>query len=416
MRVVHPSIYLKQQERKKRKRRGAFSIPIVLLALLTFYGYLAANVTPIYTVARTYPNKVNAQETPITWPQSGVASVGYSEADGQIIASNGGDTQLPVASTIKVLTALVVLERKPLGPREQGERIYFNNADVEMTNRIIAEGGAYYPITNGMSISYHQAIELLLIGSANNISEKLAIWAFGGLKEYTEAANLYLRANGMLDTIPSDPSGLLPTTKSTAQDMLKISLKAMELPVIREIVRMDKTDVNGIVITSTNRLLVDSTSYNGLKTGYTPEAGYCMIVTRSGTFNSKDYTFVAVVLGQPNRDSSFAQASRLVNLLYDGTTNQVILPAGSRVADIVAPWGAETRVVNRTALEGYRYPTETVEVEVGIEPLEFAEKSTTVGSARYRDRDVDVILDADLPQPSIWWRLTNALDYLEELL
>lgn len=416
MRVVHPSIYLKQQERKGRKRKGKYSIPVLLLAILSFYGYLAANVAPVYTVARIYPNTIVGEQPAIDWPAQGAASIGYSDADGQIIASNNGSAKLPTASTIKILTALVVLERKPLGPREEGERIYFNNADVEMTNRIISEGGVYYPITNGMSVSYHQALELLIIGSANNISEKLAVWAFGGIKEYSDAADLYLKANNMSNTKATDPSGLSASTISTTEDMLKISLKAMDWPVIREIAATQKTDVNGIDIATTNRLLTDAGLYNGLKTGYTPEAGYCMVVTRTGTFNSEDYTFVAVVFGQPDRESSFSEASRLVNLLYDGTKNQSIIDASTHVADIRSPWGEEVRVLSRAVLEGYKYPSETVEVTVDVPSTTYVEKSTTVGSIHYRDREVDAIVADALPKPSLWWRLTHALDYLEELL
>jgi serine-type D-Ala-D-Ala carboxypeptidase (penicillin-binding protein 5/6) len=416
MRVVHPSVYLKQQERRKKGKKGKYIFLLLLTIFSSIYVYLAANVRPQYVVARTYPQIIAAEDVAVSWPASGASAIGYLGAETEILASKNGDTVVPTASTIKILTAVVVLQQKPLGAQEDGERIYFNNADVEMTNRIISEGGAYFPVTNGMSMSYHQALELMLVGSANNISEKLAVWAFGGVEEFINASNIYLKANGMLSTQVRDPSGLLPTTTSTANDLLKIARKAMELPVFRQITNLDKTQVNGITVTSTNRSLATYREINGVKTGYTPDAGACLILSRTKTLNSKDYTFITVMLGQPDRSAVFSDSERLLNELESATTDQLIVETNVRVADMKAPWGEETAVITKNELQGFRWTGETVSASINVSDSEFAKRGTNVGKVSFRDREVNAVLADDLPSPSTWWRLTHALDYLREIL
>ncbi len=411
MRVVHPGLYLKSQERKKKGRSKRFGALFLLALIIGSYFYMVSRVRAEYEVSKIYRPKVTAQPVVFDWPATGSAAIGYLDTPNKAVASFNGKQVLPTASTIKLLTAVVVLSQKPLGPGEDGERIYFNNADVERTNAIIAVDGSYFPITNGMSMSYHQALEVMLIGSANNISEKLAILAFGGLEEYKKAANSYLASNSITNTNVDDTSGLSSATTSTAEDMMRISLLAMGIPVIREVVDTVKTDVNGINIVNTNKLL-GAGDIDGIKTGYTLEAGGCLLLSKTVDGN----LLVAVVMGLPSREVAFAEGSRLLNVVADNFVRLVIVADGDLVAEMKSPWGTITKVEAQTSITAYKWKDETVLGEVDIKPQTEGLRGDKVGVVTYRSQAANLVLADDLPKPGLWWKMTHVLDAVRDLL
>ncbi len=415
MRVVHPSVYLKQQERKKRRKPRRYATGFLLVVLLGMYGYLAYAVKPEFTVSKIYPQRVTAQELDFAWPESGTASIGYIGASEKVLASKGGKTKLPSASTIKLLTAVVVLNQKPLGPGEEGERIYFTNADVDRMNQIIAEGGVYFPITNGMSMTYRQALEASLISSSNNITDKLAVWAYGSFEAYQKAAISYLSSNGITDTTITDTSGLSAGTTTTADDMLKISLLAMEVSVIKEVVSTTKTQINGIDLTNTN-VLLKTDGVSGIKTGYTLEAQNCLLLSKVKVLGNKEFTFVAVVFAQPSRETAFAEANRLLNVLVDNTAITTVVAKRDKVGEVSSPWGSITKFESNGEITIYKWIGEGVEAKVATTPISSGKKGEKIGTAKLRNSEAELVLTEDLPAPSLRWRLLHAFDAVEQII
>jgi D-alanyl-D-alanine carboxypeptidase (penicillin-binding protein 5/6) len=390
-------------------------VPIIIIIAFSFYGYLAYRVQPSYTVSKVYSQRITEDNFPVTWPASGAAAIGYIESGSQALASNDGNKKRPSASTIKVLTASVVLAKKPLAKGADGERIYFTAADVERTNEIAAAGGVYYPITEGMSMTYKQALEASLVSSANNITEKLATWAYGTIPDYQAAAHQYMETYGINDTVVSDASGLLPTTTTTADDLLKISILALKVPVIKEVVAIVKTQINGIDIVNTNTLL-NSNGVNGMKTGYTPEAGNCLILSTSDITGLTDYTFIAVVLSQPDRDTANAEASRLVRVVNDNIAKSTVTARNDRVADVESSWGAVTTGVAKNDLTVNKWKGESVDAKVVLPDITVSTKGEKIGTVTLRDQSIDVVLGNNLPVPSLWWRLTHAFDAIGQMI
>jgi len=415
MRVVHPSVYLKQQERKKRRKPRRYAAAFLVIFMMGVYGYLAAVVKPEYTVSKVFPQRVAAQELKFNWPAEGSAAIGYIGASEKVLASNKGRTVLPSASTIKLLSAVVVLNQKPLGPGEDGERIYFTNTDVDRMNQISAEGGVYFPITNGMSMTYRQALEASLISSSNNITEKLAIWAFGSIVDYQKAAQTYLASNGILNTSLSDTSGLSPNTVSTAEDLLKISLLALDISVIREVVSLTKTQINGIDLTNTNTLL-KTDGVSGIKTGYTLEAKDCLLLSKVKVLGNKEFTFIAVVMAQPDRETAFSEANRLLGVLSDNTRITTVVAKKDKAGEVSSPWGSVTQFESNGEVTIYKWIGESVQASVATTPVIEGIKGQKIGEAKLRNAEAELVLSDDLPAPSLQWRLMHAFDAIEQII
>ena len=217
------------------KRWLIIGLVVVLLA-----SYVAFILTEPLAVARptvTFTFSRSAKTVSLAWPsygESAVGAVGYG-----ILASQGSNTPQATASVIKILTALAVLKQHPLVVNEIGPMITLTQADVDSYNKYVTEGGSVVRVVAGEQLSEYQALEALLIPSANNIAETLASWAFGSIDAYNTYANSFAKNLGMTDTTITDPSGFLGTTISTPSDLVILGEAALANPVVAQIVERD---------------------------------------------------------------------------------------------------------------------------------------------------------------------------------
>ena len=195
----------------RRRRIAVFSVAgVALIAVLSmlFYGVNAlAAPLPATAIARSEVPVLTQAAAPVEWPGFGRTAVGQLGAAG-IMASEGDQSSGPIASITKVITSLVVLDEHPLGAGEAGPEIDYTEADVDIYWDTIAEDGSSAPVVAGMSLSQRETLIALLLPSANNYAESLAVWAFGSMDAYLEAANAWIAEHGLTDTHVVDASGL----------------------------------------------------------------------------------------------------------------------------------------------------------------------------------------------------------------
>jgi D-alanyl-D-alanine carboxypeptidase (penicillin-binding protein 5/6) len=171
------------------------SIVIVLL-LLGYCGYAIFRTMP---AARPNNLSVEAQTSPsLNWPSQGESAVGIVGTN--ILQSIGDSTPKPTASTAKLITALMVLKAKPLSVSDTGPTVTLTQADVNIYNAYLAEDGSVVQVQAGEQITEYQMLEAMLLPSANNIADSLAIWAYGSLSAYSTAANAYVKSLGLSAT------------------------------------------------------------------------------------------------------------------------------------------------------------------------------------------------------------------------
>src|SRR5207244_4989309 len=153
--------------------------------------------------------------------------------------------------------------------------ITLTDADVADTDRRAGQDESVVPVAAGEQLTELQALQALLLPSANNIAAVLARWDAGSTGQFVARMNATARSLGMTDTHYTDPSGYDDATVSTAADQVRIVDRAMRLPVFASIVATPSVTlpVAGTVH-NTNRLL-GYDGFVGVKTGSDDAAGGC---------------------------------------------------------------------------------------------------------------------------------------------
>ena len=232
------------------------------------------------------------------WPAHGQAAF---VLDGQFHA---GPHQHPaaIASVAKVMTAYLVLRDHPLRVGEAGPAITLTEDDVADTDYRRGRDESLVPITDGEQLTELQALQALLLPSANNIAAVLARWDAGSVYRFVARMNATARSLGMTHTRYTDPSGYDDATVSTAADQVRIVDRAMHLPSFARIVATPRATlpVAGTVL-NTNTLLGHG-GFVGVKTGSDHAAGGCFAFRAIRVFHGKWTTITGVVLGQPGDD------------------------------------------------------------------------------------------------------------------
>jgi serine-type D-Ala-D-Ala carboxypeptidase (penicillin-binding protein 5/6) len=233
------------------------------------------------------------------WPAYGQAAfrVGRSRI-------HAGPNQHPaaIASVAKVMTAYIVLRDHPLRPGEAGPAIALTGADVADTDRRSRQDESVVPIVAGERLTELQALEALLLPSANNIAAVLARWDAGSVDRFVARMNAAARSLGMTRTRYTDPSGYDDDTVSTAADQVRLVIRAMRLPVFGRIVGTPAVTLPVAGTVHNTDVLLGRDGFVGVKTGSTAAAGGCFAFRAVRRIHGRWTTITGVVLGQPGED------------------------------------------------------------------------------------------------------------------
>jgi len=234
------------------------------------------------------------------------------------------------------MTAYLVLRDRPLQSGEEGPTITLTAADVADTDRRRERRESVVSIAAGERLTERQALQALLVPSANNIAAVLARWDAGSENRFVAQMNATARSLGMTHTRYTDPSGYEDTTVSTAADQIRIVDRAMRLPVFARIasLRSATLPVAGTV-RNTNALL-GRDGFVGIKTGSDDAAGGCFAFRAIRRIDGKQTTITGVVLGQPGDDqieaglvSAAAMVDRITGRRTVPNRNQRQRPPGT---------------------------------------------------------------------------------------
>jgi D-alanyl-D-alanine carboxypeptidase (penicillin-binding protein 5/6) len=234
------------------------------------------------------------------WPAFGQAAF-VRTGQSQIHA---GPNQHPaaIASVAKVMTAYVVLGDRPLLPGEDGPTITLTDVDVADADRRRRQGESVVPVAAGEQLTELQALEALLLPSANNIAAVLARWDAGSAGRFAVRMNATARSLGMTRTRYTDASGYDDATVSTAADQVRIVARAMRLPVFASIVATSSATLPVAGTVHNTNTLLGHNGFVGVKTGSTAAAGGCFAFRAIRWIDGKRTTITGVVLGQPGHD------------------------------------------------------------------------------------------------------------------
>jgi D-alanyl-D-alanine carboxypeptidase (penicillin-binding protein 5/6) len=278
---------------------------VVIAAIAAARGFhsLASSSSPTASptdALRSEHGSARGEALPGTvWPVYGQAAVQIGQAQ---IQAGPDQHAAPIASLAKVMTAYLVLRDHPLQPSEEGSTITLTDADVADTDRRAGRDESVVAIAAGEQLTELQALQALLLPSANNIAAVLARWDAGSEDRFVARMNAAARSLGMTHTRYTDPSGYGDATVSTAVDQVRVVDRAMRLRAFASIVATASATlpVAGTVH-NTNRLLGQN-GFVGVKTGSDRAAGGCFAFRAIRRIDGKRTTITGVVLGQPGYD------------------------------------------------------------------------------------------------------------------
>lgn len=301
---------------KLSKTNHKFRNLIIILVVLTFFAGLYVAYSKV-KLPFTLPKAVNQKTLnhpllkPI-WPGYGSGAVGAIGYDGAL-AKYGNQSARPIASLTKIITALLVLQKKPLKGAADGPDIVFTQSDQEIYNQEVAAGAAVKPIIVGGSMTERQALETMLLPSAANYSITLAIWSYGSINAYLSAANVWLASHNLNQTKVVDTSGLLPGNVSSPSDLIEIGKLALANPTLSSIAAMKQAVILNVGTITNGNSLLGKDGIDGIKTGSTSEAGACILFSSVVTAGKKQVIIVGDLLGADDRGQQNSDVIKLLD-------------------------------------------------------------------------------------------------------
>jgi serine-type D-Ala-D-Ala carboxypeptidase (penicillin-binding protein 5/6) len=247
------------------------------------------------------------------------------DADETLYALRPGD-KLPPASTVKIMTALITLQRANL------------DDVVQVSAHAAGTEGSRMGLTQGERLTVRELLYGLLLPSGNDAAVALAEHVAGDEQAFVELMNETASDLGMRGTRFTSPHGLGdPGETISATDLVSVTRAALTYPVFAEIVATATSDVAGHKLVNTNELLTTFQGADGVKTGTTDEAGECIVasVTRDG------HRLLVVLLGSQNR---YGEARALLNWANQGWQWRAVGLPDNALAWESGPTGARHRL------------------------------------------------------------------------
>lgn len=396
---------------KKHVWSGSIAASVLLIIIL-YVAYTLfqpfASVKP--TLSLVTPAIPAAH--PLPWPsygQAAVGAVGYG-----VLATNGSQTPLATASLANIVTALLVLKHHPLLIGEQGPTITLSQADVNAFEKYYVQDGSVVQVTAGEQISEYQALQSLLLPSANNMADSLATWAFGSLDAYTILANRYVAQLGLTNTTITDPSGFLASTVSTAHDLTLLAQVAMQNPVLAQIVAQPSAviPVQGKIYNY--NFLLGKDNVVGIKTGNNDADPGAYLFAASQNVGGKNIVIVGAVMGAPDLMTALRSARPLIQAAA-ANFSLISIKKGTPVGQYKAPSGNNVEAITQTELTIPVWNGSKLKVSASLQKLRLPSPTgANVGNLSITSDHPDsltyhvpVVLQHTLSRPSISWRLIH---------
>ena len=228
---------------------------------------------------------------------------------GKVLAEKGKNEKVSIASTTKIMTAIVALENYQL------DEVVTVSADA------VNQVPSVVYLQTGEEITVESLLNCMLIASGNDSAYAVAEHMSGdtgGINKFVDKMNEKAAELGMKNTHYNDPAGLSAGSVSSAYDLYIATKYALKKPVFAQIIRKDSfvaKNVEGTIyhaLKQSNRLV--SNNYLGaigVKTGFTPEAGHCLV----GAATRDDHTLISIVLNtySTTPDASATESKRLLD-------------------------------------------------------------------------------------------------------
>lgn len=294
-----------------------FLLSAAIFSLLAYENYLARASRELYlnpyngaSIISDYPVLNNESFDEITASAAAV----LDKSSGRIIFERNGNILFPPASTTKIMTALVSVS-------------YFKPEDI-LIIKSSEPDGVVIGFEKGDKISFENLLYAMMLPSANDAALAIADNFPGGEEAFIETMNEKAKELRLLNTSFGDSIGLSSSSFTTAQDLARLASYALNNPEIKKVAstksrRIVNSDGSKSYSLSNLNKLLGVNGVNGVKTGYTEEAGQVLVVSKEEIVGNKERTTIVVVMKSEDR---FSDMRKLLGGLSGNITYLSIHP------------------------------------------------------------------------------------------
>lgn len=261
------------------------------------------------------------------------SAVLMDSGSGTVLYEKNAHEKLPPASITKIMTMLLTLEAIDRG------RISLDDL-ATISQRAASMGGSQMYMEQGEQQPIKTLLMGMAIGSANDACVAAAEYVAGSEEIFVEMMNKRAKELGMENSHFVNTNGLPAEGHYTsAYDIALMSKELLKHKIAREwfntwqtkvIVGLKGKEQTEFELTNTNRLIKLYPGANGIKTGFTREAGYCL----SGSATKEDLTLIAVVLGCDTSPNRWGETMKLLDYGFANCENVVLARAGEALGNI----------------------------------------------------------------------------------
>lgn len=334
---------------------------------------------------------------------------------GRVLLAKNPDEVLEPASMTKIMTAYMVTKAISTG------RINHDSMVTISRNARKMEGSDMF-LEVGDQVSVSDLIKGLIIVSGNDAAIALAEFVSGTQDSFAEDMTKVAKEMGCKQTVFKNASGLPHEGhQSSARDLLIMSIRSFEdFPQWYAIYKETSFTYRGITQPNRNVLLNGNTGCDGIKTGHTEKAGYCIVV--SAVKNGR--RLFLVVAGLPSMKARAEEAARLLQWGFDTFGNYTIFPSDKPMLEIPVRYGVEDKITVVPAkhqLNLHRNRLDQTKAVVYYENVIEApiKAGTKVGEVIVTHPDWDekkvvipLLASKDIEKTSFFFRIGQTLQYL----
>jgi D-alanyl-D-alanine carboxypeptidase (penicillin-binding protein 5/6) len=402
-----------------RPRRKWLAPVIALVVILGIAGYVTATqlgTAPAAASTVTAPGIPKPAAFAYAAPSKGeaqldVAGSAYPGANGTL-GTSGGTAAVPIASISKLITALVILDKRPLsGTSDNGPTLTFSKADSDLYDKYYVQGASVEPMKTNSSMSEQDALKTMLVASACNYADAVSAWAYGSPGAFLSATKAWLAVHNLSGTTMVEPTGLDDRNTSTPSDLIAIGKLALANPVIAAIVALPHAQVANIGLLENTNDLLGTDGINGIKTG-TLDAGSDLLFSSSLAIDGgTTLSVVGVILEGSTRETVDADAKQMLASVSVAYRSVRVVTQGESFGKITTAWGESATVMAQQSASLTAWSSALVSSSVSMKRVSSAVDGDVVGTATYtvgtKKVSVPLVLKGEITPPDWFWKLTH---------
>lgn len=331
---------------------------------------------------------------------------------GKVLYEKNADEKLAPASMTKLASMLIVMEAIDNGSLKFEDKVTISEEAANM-------GGSQVFLQAGEVYTVHDLLKSVAIASGNDAVVALAEKVGGSVSGFVDMINKRLKELGATNTNFVNPHGLdAEGHYSTARDMSIIARELLKHEKILEFTSiyeeyLEKNDGSRIWLVNTNRLVRFYDGVDGLKTGFTKTAGYCL----TATAKKDNFRLISVVMGEDTTENRSSDTVKLLNYGFNTFKINIIKTKGTILGKVRIEQGKEdsaniTLLSDATELLKNTDPISEYKFNVKVKTLKApAKNGDIVGTAEIIDQDGNIVDEVDVTvEKEI--KKANILDYL----